>query len=165
MALQHRRIWVFLNFGSFSMGIFSKRFVSCQLSHTSSGPSTSYDTTLGDGTISPADPFQTVGECFAGTLVGQQRMTTQPPSSTHMARSRLNRQIRGLETTIFLLHGVSRTRAQKKHAALGACFPFFFSIFFFHYFLLSPFGQRDSGMGYTKSGNWTGKRTDSHIDF
>ncbi|UQC74851.1 uncharacterized protein CLUP02_01503 [Colletotrichum lupini] len=66
------------------------------LSHTSSGPSTSYDTTLGDGTISPADPFQTVGECFAGTLVGQQRMTTQPPSSTHMARSRLNRQIRGL---------------------------------------------------------------------
>ncbi|KAI3553054.1 hypothetical protein CPAR01_01979 [Colletotrichum paranaense] len=58
-------------------------------------------------------------------------MTTQPPSSTHMARSRLNRQIRGCETTIFLLHGVSRTRAQKKHAASSACFPFFPSLFSF----------------------------------
>ncbi|KAK0370334.1 hypothetical protein CLIM01_12315 [Colletotrichum limetticola] len=93
-------------------------------------------------------------------------MTTQPPSSTHMARSRLNRQIRGCETTIFLLHGVSRTRAQKKHAASSACFPFFsISIFLFHSCLLSPFGQCDSGTGYKKSGNWTGKRTDSHIDF
>ncbi|KAI3534993.1 hypothetical protein CSPX01_11683 [Colletotrichum filicis] len=58
-------------------------------------------------------------------------MTTQPPSSTHTARSRLNRQIRGCETTIFLLHGVSRTRAQKKHAASSACFPFFPSLFSF----------------------------------
>ncbi|KAK1459685.1 hypothetical protein CMEL01_02684 [Colletotrichum melonis] len=64
-------------------------------------------------------------------------MTTQPPSSTHMARSRLNRQIRGCETTIFLLHGVSRTRAQKKHAASSACFPFFSHLYFPFSFLFA----------------------------
>ncbi|KAK1458350.1 hypothetical protein CCUS01_09449 [Colletotrichum cuscutae] len=93
-------------------------------------------------------------------------MTTQPPSSTHMARSRLNRQIRGCETTIFLLHGVSRTRAQEKHAASSACFPFFPSLFsFFIPVCFHLLGNAILGRTTKKSGNWTGKRTDSHIDF
>ncbi|OHE97076.1 hypothetical protein CORC01_07685 [Colletotrichum orchidophilum] len=57
-------------------------------------------------------------------------MTTQPPSSTHMARCRLNRQIRGCETTIFFLHGARRIRAQET-CSFGRLFSFLPSLFSF----------------------------------
>ncbi|KAK1958831.1 hypothetical protein LY78DRAFT_725597 [Colletotrichum sublineola] len=71
-ALQHRRLWDFyLPSGDTGGYFFFCSKPPCQLSHPASGTPQTFDhTTPGDGTISPADPFQTVGEPFTASWSG-----------------------------------------------------------------------------------------------